>query len=105
MFHVVAREQILVAQEQLAIRDDRVRPDFALFAAFLGLCFEFEAAVFFPACGRGIDQDHFAVALVKAIQPAVGSGDAPLTENSPLAPNDSLPVLNSRQVQVFSDAP
>src|SRR5437660_1218273 len=71
-FYVVAEEEVLVAEVELAVGYDGVGP--GIFAAVLGL---FEAAVFFVGFGGGFDEDDLAAAGVffAEVEAVVGVGD------------------------------
>ena len=73
---------------ELAVADDGMRPDFALSATFFGLGLEFEATVLFPAIGRSIDQDHFAIAFIETVEHPVGGREAPFSEDPSFGPDD-----------------
>src|SRR5262245_52850346 len=77
---VVTVNQVLVAQIELAIADDGMRPDRARGTADLRLRLQSKAAMFLPAFGRRVDQDHRATALVEAIEHAVGTSDRALAQ-------------------------
>src|SRR6185312_15580177 len=60
-FHVVAIDQVLIAQIKFPVADDRVRPDPALGRADRGLRIELEAPVLLPAFRRRINQRHRSI--------------------------------------------
>src|SRR6516165_6907917 len=78
---VVDVEQILIADVQLAVGDDRVRP-----GVLAGLLRLVEAAALDVFLGVGVDQDDRA-ALVAVVEAAVGVEDRSLTRLA-LRPHD-----------------
>src|SRR5688572_4697945 len=84
---VVAVDQVLVAQVELAVADDRMGPDGALGTANFGLGIELEAPVFAPTFGRCLDQHHGAAPFIKAIEHSVRKGNRTFAELAALGPD------------------
>ncbi len=72
---VVAKEGVHVAQVELAVGDDGVRP--GLFVAAVGLL---EAAMFFVAVRRGFDEDDGAFVLGAQVEAVVGVDEGAFAE-------------------------
>src|ERR1051325_4712510 len=86
--HVVAEEQVLVADVELAARDHRMGP--AVLVRPLGLV---EAAMLPPAFRRGLDEgDRAGTILGPEVEPAIGRGEAALPQLL-LLPPEGLPRL------------
>lgn len=97
---VVAKQQILIAKEQLSIGHDGWRPDLSLLSRQLGLLGNRETAALVPADGARVDQHQRPVALAVAIQEAVRTRQATFAETILVRPY-LLPVANSWQTQPF----
>src|ERR1017187_6769996 len=68
--HVVAEQNVLVAEVEFAAGDDRVRPRFLVTAVRL-----LEAAMLLEAGGRGFNEDHRALVLRAQVKPVIGIND------------------------------
>src|ERR1035441_9384238 len=68
--HVVAEQDIHVAEIKFAASNDRVGPRFLVAAVRL-----LEAAMFLEAVGRSFNQDHRALVLRAQVEPAIGIED------------------------------
>src|SRR5438445_7856017 len=66
LLHIKAEQQILVAQVQLAVGDDRMGPDRPAAAADRRLLRQLDATSFLPAFRRGLGDVDVAAALVVA---------------------------------------
>src|ERR1039458_7480256 len=65
--HVVAEQDVLVAEVEFAAGDDRVGPCFLVTAVGL-----LEAAMFLESVGRGFNEDHRALILRAQVKPVIG---------------------------------
>src|ERR1017187_1419327 len=68
--HVVAEQNVLVAEVEFAAGNDRVRPRFLVTAVGL-----LEAAAFLETVGRGFTQGHCALVLRAQVKPVIGIND------------------------------
>src|ERR1017187_7354040 len=68
--HVVAEQDIHVAEIKFAASNDRVGPGFLVAAVRL-----LKSAMFLEAVGRSFNQDHRALVLRAQVEPAIGIED------------------------------
>src|SRR5690348_3321766 len=68
---IKTKQQLLIADVQLPVGDDRMRPQSAAGPALVGFLRQFEPALFAPAVGRRLDQRHDAALLAATIEIAV----------------------------------
>src|SRR5947207_997255 len=101
--YVVAVNELLVAQVELAVGNDRMRPDMALGGANRALWIEGKAPVFIPPFGRGLDEHHRSFSLLQAIEHTVRAGDRAFAEllfEPDLVPRGKLHAEPARRIAV-----
>src|ERR1019366_8642823 len=77
--HVVAEQDVHVAEVELATGNDGVGPRFLVAAVRL-----LEAAMFLEAFGRSFNEDHCALVLRAQVEPAIGIEDRALARRGAL---------------------
>src|SRR6266540_4454087 len=87
LFEVVTRDQVLIAQKQSAIGNDRMRPNPALRIADGCLRVKLETPVLFPAFGRSLHERHRAAVFLHTIEHALRTTDRSFAERVFLAPD------------------
>src|SRR5437879_13579222 len=87
LLHVVAVNDVLIAQVQFPVGDDRVCPDAALGIAYVGLRIQFEPAVLFPTLRRRFSEHHCSAVFLQTVQHAVRAAERPFPERLFLAPH------------------
>src|SRR5689334_21958749 len=78
--HVVAEQVILIAQEQLALRDDRVRPDAAGLGPAGVLFRKLESALLLPPVRGGGDLHTLRAVLPEQVERPVRVANGPLLQ-------------------------
>src|SRR5256885_2305509 len=80
LLHVVAVNDVLIAQVQFPVGDDRVCPDAALGIAYVGLRIQFEPAVLFPTSRSRFSEHHRSAVFLQTVQHAVRAADRPFPD-------------------------
>src|SRR5438105_6360496 len=95
LLHVVAVNDVLIAQIQFPVGNDRVGPDAALGIAYLRLRIELEPAVRFPTFRRRFSEHHRSAVLLQTVQHAVRAAKRPFAERLLFTPHffASLEIL------------
>src|SRR5438876_776099 len=86
LLHVVAEDQVLIAQIEFSVRDHRMGPEAPLGIAYLRLRIELETAMLLPRFRRCFSEHHCAAVLVQAIQHPVRGTERSFAERVLFAP-------------------
>src|SRR4026207_1489427 len=89
--HVVAMDKVLIAKVELAIADDRMRPDSAARATGFDLRLKFETPMLLPAFRRCLHERNSSASLFKTVQHPTGATDRALSERA------GIPHFRARQ--------
>src|SRR5439155_11749999 len=87
LLHVVAVHDVLIAQIQFPVGNDRMGPDSSLGIANLRLRIEFEPAVRFPTFRSRFSEHHRSAVFLQTVQHAVRAAERPFPERLFLAPH------------------
>jgi hypothetical protein len=71
-------EQLLIAQVESSVDDDRVRPNSSLRTPLGAQRSQLEAAQLFPSLNTGLHQSDVPIALIEADEFSIGVGDGTL---------------------------
>src|SRR2546430_17121748 len=95
LLHVVAVNDVLIAQIQFPIGNDRMGPDAALGIAYLRLRIELEPPVRFPTFRRRFSEHDRSAVLLQTVQHAVRAAKRPFAERLLFTPHffASLEIL------------